>query len=52
MNATGSGDTTFDFNGLQFTTKQAGVASLARGATVIILTFRKVLKTLVDLGRI
>lgn len=46
------GETTFDFIGLQFTTKHAGVASIALGATVIILTFRKVLKTVVDLGRI
>jgi hypothetical protein len=52
MNAPGGGDTTFDFLGLQFTTKQAGVASIALGAAAIILTFRKVLKTVVDLGKI
>jgi hypothetical protein len=52
MNATGSGETSFDFLGLKFTTKQAGVAAIALGAAVIILTFRKVLKTVVDLGRI
>jgi hypothetical protein len=52
MGALGSGETTFNFFGLQFTTKQAGVASIALGAAVIILTFRKVLKTVVELGRI
>jgi internalin A len=52
MYAPGSGDTIFDFIGLQFSTKQAGVASIALGAASIILTFRKVLKTVVDLGRI
>ena len=48
----GTGDTTLDFFGLQFSTKQAGVAAIALGAATIILTFRKVLKTVVDLGRI
>lgn len=52
MAAPVSGETTFNFIGLQFTTKQAGVASIALGTAVIILTFRKVLKTVVDLGRI
>jgi hypothetical protein len=47
-----SGETTFDFIGLKFTTKHAGVAAIALGAAVIILIFRKVLKTVVDLGRI
>jgi hypothetical protein len=48
----GAGETVFNFLGLQFSTKQAGVAAIALGAATIILTFRKVLKTVVDLGRI
>jgi hypothetical protein len=52
MGASGAGETTFNFFGLQFSTKQAGVAAIALGAATIILTFRKVLKTVVDLGRI
>lgn len=52
MAASGAGETTFDFFGLKFSTKQAGVAAIALGAATIILTFRKVLKTVVDLGRI
>ena len=52
MSSTGSGDTYFDFLGLKFSTKQAGVAAIALGAATIILVFRRVLKTVVDLGRI
>jgi hypothetical protein len=52
MGALNGGDTVFNFIGLQFSTKQAGVAAIALGAATIILTFQKVLKTVVDLGRI
>jgi hypothetical protein len=52
MGAAGTGETNFNFLGLQFSTKQAGVAAIALGAATIILTFRRVLKTVVDLGRI
>jgi hypothetical protein len=52
MAAPGSGDTVFNFLGLEFSTKQAGVAAIALGAAAIILIFRRVLKTVVDLGRI
>jgi hypothetical protein len=48
----GMGDTVFTFFELQFSTKHAGVAAIALGAATIILTFRKVLKTVVELGRI
>jgi hypothetical protein len=51
VNAPGAGDTLFDFLGLKFRTMHAGVAAIALGAAAIILTFRKVLKTVVDLGR-
>lgn len=52
MAYSGAGETNFDFLGLHLNTKQAGVAAIALGAATIILTFRKVLKTVVDLGRI
>lgn len=52
MSAPGSGETVFDFIGLKFSTKQAGVAAIALGAATIILTFRRVLTTVVNLGRI
>ncbi|ESZ07156.1 hypothetical protein NKH47_04970 [Mesorhizobium sp. M1060] len=52
MSAPGSGETAFNFLGMTFSTKQAGVAAIALGAVTIILTFRKVLKTVVDLGKI
>ena len=52
MAATGSGETAFNFIGLHFTTKQAGVASIGLGAIVIILTFRRVLKSLELLGKL
>jgi hypothetical protein len=52
INASGSGRTSFDFLGLTFATEQAGIAVIALGAATIILTIRKVLKTIVDLGRI
>jgi hypothetical protein len=51
MLAPGSGETIFDFLGLHFTTKQAGVASIGLGAIVIILVFRQTLKTLETLGQ-
>jgi hypothetical protein len=52
MSAAGSGETAFEFLGLHFTTKQAGVASIGLGAIVLILSFRQVLKTLWKLARL
>lgn len=50
MSAPGSGETAFSFLGLNFTTKQAGVASIGLGAIVIIFVFRRVLRSLEFLG--
>jgi hypothetical protein len=52
MSAPGSGETAFSFLGLNFTTKQAGVASIGLGAIVVILVFRRVLRSLEFLGRL
>jgi hypothetical protein len=39
-----AGDTTFNFFGLTFTSQSAGVAAMAIGGALVILTYRRVIK--------